>query len=153
MAPENFETVFGANAPRAFDFAVESEVTPGTIAPPTTPVESEDGAGVASAVSPPREPASARPSASEEAPISPSAAAEAAAPPALPAAEAPAPAPAAESSSAAAPVASAASLAPPAPVRPPPARPVLAVSGLYGQAFAVGGGRLQFAPTSRLEDW
>jgi hypothetical protein len=99
---------------------------------------------VASAVSPPRAPPSVRPSTSAEAPTPPAATA---------AAEAPAPA---AESSPAAPVAPAAPLAPPAPpapVRPPPDRPVLAASGLYGQAFAVGGGRLRFAPTARLEDW
>ncbi|KAH6613461.1 P-loop containing nucleoside triphosphate hydrolase protein [Chaetomium tenue] len=47
----------GARGHRAFEFTFESAVRPGTMAPPTTPVGSDDGAPVAALVAAPRPPA------------------------------------------------------------------------------------------------
>ncbi|KAK3297861.1 P-loop containing nucleoside triphosphate hydrolase protein [Chaetomium fimeti] len=55
-APANVAAA-GANGHRAFEFTFESAVRPGTMAPPPTPVGSDDGAPMAALVSPARPPA------------------------------------------------------------------------------------------------
>ncbi|KAK4122797.1 P-loop containing nucleoside triphosphate hydrolase protein [Parathielavia appendiculata] len=56
FAPEELGGVVGGNAAGAFDSAVGSAAAPGTVAPPTTPVGSDDGARGGDRVAPPRGP-------------------------------------------------------------------------------------------------
>jgi hypothetical protein len=130
---EELAGIGGGNATRAFDLAVESGTAPGTVAPPTTPVGSDDGARGGDRVAPPRA------TAPSPAPAPPAAAAATAA-----ATPAPAPAAAGAGAGGAGPSGRGS--------RWQAASPVTS-AGLYGQAFVVGQGHLHFETTSRMEDW